>query len=49
MSSVEQLPFGGVGTSGLGAYHGRHSFNTFSHYKPVLERNYNPLVELLCS
>ena len=30
------LPFGGVGTSGLGAYHGRASFETFSHLKSVL-------------
>ncbi|XP_037069044.1 aldehyde dehydrogenase family 3 member B1-like isoform X1 [Pollicipes pollicipes] len=46
---VEELPFGGVGTSGMGAYHGKFSFDTFTHYKPVLERNYNPLVEKLCS
>ncbi|XP_043188546.1 aldehyde dehydrogenase family 3 member B1-like [Amphibalanus amphitrite] len=46
---VEQLPFGGVGTSGMGAYHGKHSFDTFSHYKSVLERNYNPVAELCCS
>lgn len=30
------LPFGGVGTSGLGAYHGRTSFETFSHLRSVL-------------
>jgi len=29
------LPFGGVGESGMGAYHGRASFKTFSHRKPV--------------
>ncbi|XP_037091470.1 aldehyde dehydrogenase family 3 member B1-like [Pollicipes pollicipes] len=46
---VEQLPFGGVGVSGMGAYHGKHSFDTFTHYKPVLERNFNPLVEAFCS
>ncbi|MDU8926011.1 aldehyde dehydrogenase family protein [Alisedimentitalea sp. MJ-SS2] len=34
------LPFGGVGASGMGAYHGRASFDTFSHLKPVL-RKYN--------
>lgn len=29
------LPFGGVGHSGMGAYHFKYSFQTFSHYKPV--------------
>jgi aldehyde dehydrogenase (NAD+) len=33
------LPFGGVGESGMGAYHGRHSFETFSHHKGVYERS----------
>jgi aldehyde dehydrogenase (NAD+) len=32
------LPFGGVGPSGMGAYHGRASFETFSHRKSVLTR-----------
>ncbi len=31
-----RLPFGGVGGSGMGAYHGRHSFFTFSHSKAVM-------------
>jgi aldehyde dehydrogenase (NAD+) len=31
------LPFGGVGESGLGAYHGRWSFETFSHRKAVMK------------
>lgn len=31
----ENLPFGGVGKSGIGAYHGEAGFNTFSHLKPV--------------
>ena len=30
------LPFGGVGQSGMGAYHGRTGFETFSHAKSVL-------------
>ena len=30
------LPFGGVGNSGMGRYHGRYSFDTFSHVKGVL-------------
>lgn len=32
------LPFGGVGPSGIGAYHGKASFDTFSHDKSVLRR-----------
>ncbi|MCM3041642.1 aldehyde dehydrogenase [Paenibacillus motobuensis] len=32
------LPFGGVGSSGMGAYHGRQSFDAFSHKKSVLNR-----------
>lgn len=32
------LPFGGVGTSGIGSYHGEHGFRTFSHYKSVLKQ-----------
>jgi aldehyde dehydrogenase (NAD+) len=32
------LPFGGVGPSGTGAYHGKHTFETFSHRKSVLKR-----------
>ena len=34
----ERLPFGGVGHSGTGNYHGKYSFDTFSHYKPYVER-----------
>lgn len=30
------LPFGGLGSSGLGRYHGRYSFETFSHTKSIL-------------
>jgi aldehyde dehydrogenase (NAD+) len=32
------MPFGGVGDSGCGAYHGRFTFETFSHRKPVLKK-----------
>ena len=35
---VPGLPFGGVGASGMGAYHGRHSFETFTHRKAVLRK-----------
>jgi aldehyde dehydrogenase (NAD+) len=40
--SVPELPFGGVGPSGMGAYHGRHSFDTFSHAKGVLQKSPRP-------
>ena len=33
--SMEELPFGGVGPSGMGAYHGHDGFKTFSHAKSV--------------
>jgi coniferyl-aldehyde dehydrogenase len=35
--AVEDLPFGGIGPSGMGAYHGRAGFELFSHRKSVLE------------
>jgi aldehyde dehydrogenase (NAD+) len=34
------LPFGGVGDSGIGRYHGRASFETFSHFKSVMVKNF---------
>ena len=33
-----KLPFGGIGYSGLGAYHGKHTFDTFLHQKAVTKR-----------
>jgi aldehyde dehydrogenase (NAD+) len=36
--AVPGLPFGGVGASGIGAYHGRAGFDTFSHAKGVLRK-----------
>ncbi len=33
------LPFGGVGESGMGSYHGQQSFEVFSHHKSVMKRN----------
>ncbi|WP_346839225.1 aldehyde dehydrogenase family protein [Microbulbifer sp. SAOS-129_SWC] len=36
--SAHELPFGGVGASGMGAYHGEHGFRTFSHFKAVMKR-----------
>lgn len=35
---VSSLPFGGVGDSGIGSYHGKASFDTFSHYKSILNK-----------
>ena len=37
---VSSLPFGGVGDSGIGSYHGKASFDTFSHYKSVLNKSF---------
>ncbi|KAI3745900.1 hypothetical protein L6452_08311 [Arctium lappa] len=37
---VNTLPFGGVGDSGMGAYHGKFSFDAFSHKKAVLHRSF---------
>ena len=34
------LPFGGVGNSGIGSYHGRASFDAFSHHKSVLKKSF---------
>ncbi|MGH3457474.1 aldehyde dehydrogenase family protein [Aeromicrobium sp.] len=39
---VPQLPFGGVGESGMGAYHGEWGFWTFSHRKSVLSKTARP-------
>lgn len=36
--AVPDLPFGGVGASGMGTYHGKASFDTFTHYKAVLKK-----------
>lgn len=38
--AVDTLPFGGVGESGMGAYHGKFSFDTFSHKKAVMYRSF---------
>ena len=32
----EHVPFGGVGNSGMGSYHGEESYRTFSHYRTVV-------------
>lgn len=39
------LPFGGVGNSGMGAYHGKYTFDTFTHKKSCLSRSYNSFID----
>lgn len=46
-AAVEALPFGGVGASGFGAYHGRAGFDTFSHRRPVFVQTRLSLTRLL--
>ena len=41
------LPFGGVGDSGMGAYHGKAGFDAFSHHKSVLRKPSKPDLKLL--
>ena len=36
--SNDKLPFGGIGHSGTGAYHGKYGFDTFTHYKPFVKK-----------
>ncbi|MBD0023239.1 aldehyde dehydrogenase family protein [Gordonia pseudamarae] len=43
---VPSLPFGGVGASGMGTYHGRWGFETFSHRKAVLTKTQKPDLRL---
>jgi aldehyde dehydrogenase (NAD+) len=40
------LPFGGVGASGQGSYHGRASFEAFTHQKSVLKKPFRPDLSL---
>lgn len=42
-----QLPFGGIAASGMGAYHGKWGFDTFSHHRGVLAKPTKPDVSLL--
>jgi aldehyde dehydrogenase (NAD+) len=35
-----ELPFGGIGNSGIGSYHGKYSFDLFSHTKPIVKRSF---------
>ena len=36
--ATHEMPFGGVGNSGMGGYHGRFSFDTFSHTKSIVDK-----------
>lgn len=47
--SCANLPFGGVGNSGLGAYHDSYSFDTFTHKKGTLVKKINKIGESLQS
>ncbi len=44
--ATSHMPFGGVGGSGMGRYHGKASFETFSHFKSILKRGAKPDVSL---
>ena len=43
----ESLPFGGIGESGLGAYHGEAGFKAFSHMKPVFRQSRINFLDLI--
>lgn len=45
--TIDVLPFGGVGMSGMGAYHGKYSFDTFTHHKSVLDKGTSFIPEFL--
>lgn len=44
--ATSYMPFGGVGESGMGGYHGKASYDTFSHQKSILKRMSKPDVSL---
>lgn len=45
--SQEELPFGGVGASGMGAYHGKRGFMEFSHEKAIFRQTGSELIAML--
>jgi aldehyde dehydrogenase (NAD+) len=36
--ATSEMPFGGVGASGMGSYHGKKSFDTFTHYRSMVKK-----------
>ena len=43
-AGIDDLPFGGVGASGMGHYHGQEGFDTFSKLKPIMfQRRFSPM------
>ena len=46
-ATQETLPFGGVGHSGMGAYHGKYGFDTFTHHKSVFTQSRFSLTPIL--
>ncbi|KAF5302516.1 hypothetical protein FQR65_LT00888 [Abscondita terminalis] len=47
--SLDNAPFGGVGSSGMGSYHGKYGFDTFVHKRAVLIKNLSALGERMGS
>ncbi|XP_022230976.2 aldehyde dehydrogenase, dimeric NADP-preferring isoform X3 [Drosophila obscura] len=47
--AVDVLPFGGVGMSGMGSYHGKYGFDTFTHKKSCLGKDLSAIGEKLAS
>ena len=47
--SIDTLPFGGVGESGYGSYHGKYTYDAFCHKKSVLIRDFSALGEKIGS
>lgn len=45
-ASCEDLPFGGIGASGMGHYHGEHGFRTFSHARAIYRQSPIDLMKL---
>lgn len=45
--TVDTLPFGGVGPSGMGRYHGQYSFDAFTHKRACLVKKISFLTEAL--
>jgi coniferyl-aldehyde dehydrogenase len=44
---VEELPFGGIGASGMGSYHGKAGFVTFSHARSIYVQSGDPKAAML--